>query len=117
MHRLNDDFAEDHAVPLVELSHLAGTTSARSWRATVRHDESTTGSESTQRAQVEMVVVSVGDEDRVERGQGLDRWSPNLPSHVKDAAEQRISQQPHACELCEDGRVTDVRKPAFGGRH
>jgi hypothetical protein len=64
-----------------------------------------------------MVVVSVGDEDRVDRGQVLDRWSPNLPSHVKDAAEQRISQQPHACELCEDGRVTDVRKPAFGGRH
>src|SRR5881398_1166931 len=64
-----------------------------------------------------MVVVSVGDEDRVEGSQVLDRRRRNLPSHVKDATEQRIRQQPQARELCEDCRVTDIRKPAFGGQH
>src|SRR2546421_4740959 len=65
-----------------------------------------------------MVVVSVRDEDRVERSQVLDRQRLNLPSHVKDAAgQQRIRQQPQAPELYEDSRVTDVCKPACGGQH
>src|ERR1700682_1375107 len=65
-----------------------------------------------------MVVMGVGDEDRIERSQilGRRRWAP--APHVKDAAaEQRIRQQPQPGELREHGGMPDIREPAFGGQH
>ena len=60
-----------------------------------------------------MIAVRVGDEDRIERSQVLDRGSRGVAAHVQDAvAEQWVGQQSQPGQLDQHRRVTNVGEPA-----
>ena len=75
---------------------------------TAGHDDRELLPEPLERRQVEMVVVPMGDEDRIDAAQ-RPAQRPRSPPEVRDAvAQQRIGQQADAVEIDEDRRVPYV---------
>ena len=73
-----------------------------------RHDQRRRAVQELQRALVEVVVVKVRDEDRVESARGLlgDRWP--VPAQVgQPLPKDRVGQQPRPGRLDQDGRVAE----------
>jgi hypothetical protein len=82
-----------------------------------RHDDGNRPVKTLERRDVEMVVVSVGDQDRREAfhhvcGQG------NSPPQMPDPApQQRVGEHCEAVELEADGPVADIRNGAQGAEY
>jgi hypothetical protein len=96
------------------LDDVLEATFAQERRQAARHDHRQLPPQALERREVEVVVVGVRQEDRVQVVQRLD-VDARRPPQVRDApAQQRVGEQPNPVELEEHGGVADVAQP---GRH
>src|SRR5262245_14270540 len=99
--------ADLHHAALVDL--LDGSEAPKPDQApeTLRHDDSRRAVEEPQRSQVEVVVVGVRDQHRVDVPEAFDSRIVGSPQVRHPSAEQRGREQSRPVQLDEDGLVAD----------
>jgi hypothetical protein len=81
-------------------------------------DQRHSGADATQRAQVDVVAVEVGDQDRVEALGDFGGGNPAVAAQRSQPAPQgRVGQQPDPVELDQDRGVADVDDPVSVAGH
>src|SRR5215203_7239707 len=86
--------------------------SAQKGARPARHEQPEGAIEASQRLQVEVVVMQVGDQHRVDVARNVRRWRRRMAPDMRDPrAQYRVSEQAHATELEEQGGVSDEGEP------
>jgi diadenosine tetraphosphatase ApaH/serine/threonine PP2A family protein phosphatase len=108
----NPDAPEREFFTYLELEHTLEPTPSHEAGDPTWHDDSEVAVQPIERSEVEMVVVRVGNEDRVEISQRLCGDDP-LPPEMPDARSQnRVGDDPRALEVDHDGAVPEPGQPA-----
>ena len=112
MGRPDSERSDLDLLPHLELGDLSASTPPDQRAGAARDDNRKPAGESAERTQVEVIAVSVGDEDPIQPAKGL-RVHLGDPPEVPDAGTQhRVGHDPRAFEVDDDGAVPQPGKPA-----